>query len=135
MGQCPFQLQKHQKDCIKEVKEKLANKIKQYRFYASNDTKNQPTGADMKSFSNGQIFQATTPITQLGVQALPGTKFYLNEGIEPVIIGSTGIYELDLNNATEISALSFDWSSLQTIASNPSAFLIVDILYDDGEEG
>jgi hypothetical protein len=36
------------------------------------------------------------PIVQLGIQSVPGTKFYLNGSNNPIIIGNTGIYELDL---------------------------------------
>jgi hypothetical protein len=44
---------------------------------------------------------------------LPGTRFYLNNNIEaPVIVGPTGIYELDLENISEINNLYFDLKSL-----------------------
>lgn len=52
----------------------------------------------------------------------------------PVIVGYTGIYELDLSNlATEITALSFDENSLKTIKEVQSAYLIVDAIYDSGD--
>jgi len=52
----------------------------------------------------------------------------------PVIIGYTGIYELDLSNlATEITALSFDENSLKTIKEVANAYLIVDAIYDSGD--
>jgi hypothetical protein len=41
------------------------------------------------------------PIVHLGIQTLPGTKVYLNSNMDaPVIIGATGIYELDLEGTT-----------------------------------
>jgi len=43
---------------------------------------------------------------------MPGTKFYLNKSTNPVMIGYTGIYELDLNGQIEISALNFDKASM-----------------------
>jgi hypothetical protein len=64
---------------------------------------------------------------------LPGTKFYLNNSNDPVIIGNTGIYELNLNGLSEITAIEFDRASINSIALNNSAYLIVDILYEDGE--
>jgi hypothetical protein len=36
---------------------------------------------------------------------LPGTKFYLNESSEAVIVGQTGIYELDLGVNTKITKI------------------------------
>ena len=133
MERCLFPQRKQLKDCIKEVKEKLANKVKQYRFYSSGAAENQPSRATATAFASGSVFN-TLPTTQLGVQSLPGTKCYLNEGAEPILIGSTGIYELDLNNSTEISKITFDVASINTINNSAGAYLIVDILYDDGEE-
>ncbi|MBO7535626.1 MAG: hypothetical protein J6T34_00605, partial [Bacilli bacterium] len=74
------------------------------------------------------------PIVQLGVQCLPGTKFYLNNSSDPIIIGSTGIYEIDLIGETEISALSFDSGSISSVNNNDNASLIVDMIYEDGED-
>ena len=85
----------------------------------------------------GHLFADKTPIYQLGIQALPGTKFFLNGGIDPVIIGATGIYELDLQDKASISALRFDAESMKTIEKAGDAgngFLIVDIVYEGEEE-
>ena len=116
----------------------MANKIKQFRFYSDSENvlgKNQPTSAKLTDFVNGSVFDNYYPILQLGVQSLPGTKFYLNEGAEPIIIGSTGIYELDLIGQTEITKMQFDYASMNLIANNNQAHLIVDILYEAGNEG
>ena len=74
------------------------------------------------------------PISQLGIQALPGTKFYLNGSNDPIIIGHTGIYELDLEGLAEITALSFDAKSIEAINGNNNSFLIVDIIYEQEEK-
>jgi hypothetical protein len=60
--------------------------------------------------------------------------FYLNNAVEPIIIGRTGIYELDLNGEIEISDMKFDFNSIEAINNNFNAYLIVDIIYDDREE-
>ena len=129
----------------------MANRIKQYRYYAeavenssNGNEKNQPREIVSESggyiptsynhYVSGLVFGDAFPILQLGVQALPGTKFYLNNALEPIIIGSTGIYELDLEGQTEINAISFDLESMELIKNNNNAFLIVDIIYDDGKE-
>ena len=123
----------------------MANKIKQFRYY--NDTnnlgKNSPSvvtidGADTNvsytHYVSGVVFGECFPILQFGIQSLPGTKFYLNNGNDPIIIGSTGIYELDLEGQTEITQIQMDGGSMKTINDNDSAYLIIDIIYDNGKE-
>lgn len=125
----------------------MANRIKQFRYY--NDTadgvsKNQPSqvvGEDgglidttYQHYVSGLVFGDNFPVLQLGIQALPGTKFKLNNAVDPIIIGLTGIYELDLVGQTEITAIQFDADSMVNINNNNNAYLIVDIIYDDGKE-
>ena len=81
---------------------------------------------------SGSVFSRYVPIIQLGIQAVPGTKFYLNGSNNPIIIGNTGIYELDLQGLTEINSLQFDASSINFISANDNAYLIVDMIYEDG---
>lgn len=114
-------------------------KAYQYRWVKNNvDTdKIWPEDATIESFFTGSLFAEKTPIYQLGIQALPGTKFFLNGGIDPVIIGATGIYELDLQDKASISALRFDAESMKTIEKAGevgNGFLIVDIVYEGEEE-
>lgn len=112
----------------------MANVVKQFRFYSDSDSsKNQPIGALKSAFINGTVFENFFPILQLGVQALPGTKFYLNNAVDPIIIGRTGIYELDLDGETEISNMRFDATSMNNISANMNAYLIVDVIFDNGE--
>lgn len=117
----------------------MANAIKQFRYYGDgNDSegneKNWPTGLTAIMLKSGTIFEDYFPILQLGIQALPGTMFYLNNSEDPVRIGRTGVYELDLTGNTEISSLSFDADSLKIINNGEGqAYLIIDIVYDNGE--
>ena len=107
----------------------MAKQIMQFRYYTENGNKNYPKAITKSRLVSGSIFQTYTPITQLGIQALPGTKFYLNDGTTPIIIGSTGIYELDLEGLSEITNLAFDGTSIENINKNNNAYLIVDIVY------
>ena len=112
----------------------MAKRIQQFRYYAQGHSNNQPQGISYQNLTSGSIFSNYLPITQLGIQALPGTKFYLNNSRDPIIIGSTGIYELDLQGQIEITALSFDNRSVNAIRNNDNAYLIVDVIYNaDGE--
>ena len=124
----------------------MAKRIKQYRYYneANNGvTKNQPSkvqdesgemqDTSYKHYVSGLVFGSYFPVLQLGIQALPGTKFYLNNAVDPSVIGLTGIWEVDLDGQTEITAIQIDNQSIQNIANNPNAYLIIDVIYDDGE--
>lgn len=106
----------------------MAKQIMQFRYYAEQNGKNQPKNLSQPKLTSGSIFSNYYPITQLGIQALPGTKFYLNNSTTPIIIGSTGIYELDLEGLSEINSLSFDATSISSINKNDNAYLIIDII-------
>ena len=113
----------------------MARKVQQIRYYGdhkSDSDKNQPAKLTGNRLRSGSIFSQYTPMKQIGIQTMPGVKFYLNNSIEPIIIGSTGIYELNVENLTEITALSFDTASINMINETPStSYIIVDILYED----
>ena len=119
----------------------MANKIKQFRYYAENSELNQPqllsdgtTPVSYTHFITGAVFGDCFPVSQLGVQSLPGTKFFLNNSLDTIIIGTTGIYELELEDQTEITNIQFDSESMKLLEKNDNAHLIVDIIYDDGKE-
>ena len=113
----------------------MARKVQQIRYYGdhkSDSDKNQPANLTGNRLRSGSVFNEFTPMKQIGIQTVPGVKFYLNNSIEPIIIGSTGIYELNVENLTEITALSFDTTSINMINQIPSTgYIIVDILYED----
>ena len=110
----------------------MAKHVMQFRYYEDNHTNNQPVELNAGQLVNGTVFAKYLPFTQLGIQALPGTRFYLNDNIEgPVIVGSTGIYELELEGISKISSLKFDSKSLKLIVDNPNAFLIIDVIYEN----
>lgn len=112
----------------------MAKVVKQFRYYNETSALNQPSNATLKGFTSGSVFDdaGCFPILQLGIQTLPGTKFYLNDALDPILIGSTGIYELDLDGLAEILRISFASDSMETIKTNDTAHLIVDIIWDDG---
>ena len=75
---------------------------------------------------NSNLFENGIKVFQLGIQALPGTSFKINNSNTDIIIGSTGIYELDLKGITFIEALQCTGYVGKTI--------IVDYLYEGGSE-
>lgn len=70
---------------------------------------------------------------QLGVQAPPGTKFYINGGNEPIIVGSSGILTIDVSNGGIITNVIFSEQSVNYIAENDSRFLIIDTIRNKGD--
>ena len=118
----------------------MAKKIKQIRYYGDNDPRNYPSSnlgkniiPTYRNLISGSAFKYYMPIIRLGIQTIPETKFYLNNSNDSIIVGHNGIYELDLQNLTEIHSLRFDPSSLTAIKQQDSV-LIIDIIYEDGDD-
>lgn len=115
--------------------------LKQFRYYGPEYIEGLTYPADIskEKLSRGDIFfnspsLMSATIASLGIQTIPGVKFYLNDSVDPIIIGSTGIYELNLTDNYEISSLRFDGKSLDLIGSyNGDAYLIIDIVYNTEE--
>lgn len=63
--------------------------------------------------------------TKIGVQALPNTYLYFNNKPNPIIIGNTGIFEIDLKNQGYINQIKYDGTSLSP--EGPTPYLIVDL--------
>ena len=112
----------------------MAKKIKQYRYYGRSSDANFPLNLTREGLISGFAFADSIPITQLGIQTLPGTVFYVNNSPEPIVVGSTGIYELDLSSGTFITNLRFDIESIRTIEDISTAYVIVDVVYEVEEE-
>jgi hypothetical protein len=108
----------------------LAKKIMQFRYYAKGDEKNSPHYITIAGLTTGQILRDFLPMSHLGIQTLPGTKFYLNGNTYPVIVGHSGLYELELNDKMRITSLSFDGQSIKAIEENPNGYLIIDCIYE-----
>ena len=70
----------------------MARKVYQVRYYGDGEAngKNQPKNLTGNRLRSGSVFSQYTPIKQIGIQSMPGVKFYLNNSIEPITIGSTG---------------------------------------------
>ena len=112
----------------------MSKQIAQFRYYGANkEGRNYPSDISRANLASGSIFSGHLPIVQLGIQALPGTKFYLNNSLDPIIIGATGIYELDIEGLSTITKIAFDAKSISVIEQNDGAYLLVDIMYEKME--
>ena len=93
---------------------------------------NQPEDLTSSVLMSGEIFEKYQPIIQLGVQTLPGVKMCLNSNLDPIIIGASGIYELDLTDSSvKITEIQFDSESLTLINNSPDGYLIIDLVYQE----
>lgn len=106
----------------------MAKTIGQVRFYGDNNPNNSSDEVTKVNLENGLLFQKHVPITQLGIQTLPGTQVFINENPRPIIIGQTGIYELNVQGNSSINNLEFRRTSLDLIEKSPSAYLIIDFI-------
>lgn len=114
----------------------MIKKIKQFRYYTDNNTNNIPSKAVKSFFSNEVSFENYMPIVHLGIQTLPGTQVVLNANADaPIIVGASGIYELDLDKTTGlINSMHVDSNSMQIIENVPGGYLLMDIIYETEED-
>lgn len=111
-------------------------RIAQFRFHYTGSSANYPLKLTSKDWSSN-LLQNCGLVSHLGIQGEPGVVFYLNDGDNPIVLGSTGIYELNLEGIGRIASLRFDEDSLDkyyTQEVNDEAHrLCVDIIYDGAE--
>lgn len=109
----------------------MVQNFKQVIYNCANSAKNFPNTLTAASLIDGSAFEGYS-IIQLGVRALPGTKFYINGNKSPVIVGFTGLFDIDLSNGGSIETLAFDPDSIQEIEKRDTAYLVVDMAYTTG---
>ena len=80
------------------------------------------------------IFNDYKLVSEIGIQAPVGTRFYLNGGTYPITIGKTGIYELDLEGIGRINSIRFNREDIQKSfpTGNIVNRLLIDIVYEGG---
>lgn len=118
----------------------MARELRQYRYYGENSSRNYPNLENntitADNLETGSIFFVDTTlgvITQLGIQTMPGIKFYLNSSVSPVVIGKNGIFDLNVENISQISALQFDQESINRLQATPNSYLLIDAIYEKEE--
>lgn len=109
----------------------MAKYVNQVRYYGDGNSKNSAGNVNYRTLQSGSVFHNTLPIVQLGIQTLPGMKVYINNHTNPIIVGQTGIYELNVDGISYITDLRFDGQTLTTINNKTNnAYLIVDYIYE-----
>lgn len=109
-------------------------KIMQFRYEGPDHENNFPQFEQYSMvLANQNIFNDYKAITQLGIQGPVGMRFYLNKSKNPITIGKTGIYELDLTDLGFIYAIRFNLKDIEELVDpDITAKILVDILYEEG---
>lgn len=110
-------------------------KIKQFVFYGKHvrETLKEQCLPEDLNFWKYNLLDECGPISHLGIQGQPGVTFYLNNGVDPITIGATGIYEMNLEGIGHIFALRFDMDILSQkydTALSKKERLLVDVVYE-----
>lgn len=109
----------------------MAKYLMQFRYYGNSSDGNITRDSLISGSYIINYKPSATSIASLGIQTLPGVKFYLNHSqVDPIIIGPSGIYELGINENYEITGLQFNEESLNLIDANSGAYLIIDVVYN-----
>lgn len=109
----------------------MAKTVGQLRYYGEKDPRNFPAGLGSVHLYNGNALKDYYPITQLGIQTVPGAKLTLNKDKIPVTVGVTGIYELNIDGLAQITDVSFASETLNLIKDPSNNFyLIIDFISD-----
>lgn len=82
----------------------------------------------MASWRSGSAFQKGVPIVKLTIYGPPTTSFYINDSITPIVIGTSGVFNIDLKNQTKITSLFFDFDCLNNLQESDN--IVVNAIYN-----
>ena len=102
----------------------MNKKIMQFRYYGTKNKNNFPANIKAVDISTEDFFKNYYPIHYIKIQGPNSIKFQINSNLNSVMLGPSGIYELDLQNFSTIEDLKF--SSISSTISEP---LIIDLIY------
>lgn len=122
----------------------MSKYVTQVRYYGDGDSRNSSDNVTATSLVTGSIFSDYAPITQLGIQTSPlfeykegetevsvRPSFYVNDGMNSIQIGRTGIYELDLEGISSIKKLRLAEDFVVAIQKvGEGAYVMIDLVYE-----
>ena len=85
--------------------------------------------AYLTALTSGNIFQDYGSISKMGIQCRPNTRFRLNDSQYEIVVGETGIYEIDLGDLGVIQSFKLDMSSVD-LNNIQKTGIIVDVIYE-----
>lgn len=104
--------------------------FKQFKLSKENFSNDIDVTFDLTQFEDIKVKK----ITQLGIQGYPGMTFGFNEKSASILLGSTGLLDLDLNSIPlEISFIYFPEETIKVIRNNPNLYILIDVIYERGE--
>ena len=113
----------------------MATRVEQFRYYAQGNDNNYPSNWAWPAYCTVQTFRDKSPIYQLGIQTLPGTKLYINSSITPIVIGSSGIFELNVTDTSaSITSFRIEQESMKRIDEEKNGYLIIDMVHGEQED-
>lgn len=101
-------------------------KLMQFCYSNDKNRAKRPSYLTKNWLTGLNIFERYGAVCQLGIQGPVGLRFYLNGNPNPIQIGQTGIYELELNEA-RITSIRFNLDDIE----NLTGMLLIDIVYEE----
>lgn len=87
--------------------------------------------AYLTALTSGNIFQDYGSISKMGIQCRPNTRFRLNDSSYEIVVGETGIYEIDLEGYGTIFKIQFNADDLRIYdQAGVTDRLLIDIVYE-----
>lgn len=109
----------------------MAKEIFQLRYFGEEHSNNFPIATTAQMLLEGSFLPENSSIIKLGIQSIPGLKFYINGNISPIMLGSSGLYEIDLTHTTGvITALKFDNQILNNFSDYNNNYLFIDMIME-----
>ena len=108
----------------------MNKKIMQFRYYGAKNKNNFPANIKAGDFSNEDFFKNYYPIHYIKIQGPPNSiNFWINFNSNSVMLGPSGVYELDLQNFSTIEDLKIEDLKFNSISNTISEPLIIDLIY------
>ena len=105
----------------------MNKKIMQFRYYGTKNKNNFPANIKAVDFSTKDFFKDYYPIHYIKIQGPNSIKFQINFNSNSVMLGPSGVYELDLQNFSTIEDLGFE--DLRSSGISNTEPLIIDLIY------
>ena len=107
----------------------MNKKIMQFRYYGTKNKNNFPANIKAGDFSTEDFFKNYYPIHYIRIQGPNSTKFWINFNSNSIMLGPSGVYELDLQNFSTIEDLKIEDLKFNSISNTISEPLIIDLIY------
>ena len=105
----------------------MAKQVGQIRWFGANNSSNSSKSLTLNDLIRGTMLPKTYPITAITIQAPRGSQIFINSNSQPITLGTTQIYSLDVEGVAIITSVRF---SLDTINKISNAAVVIDYTYE-----